>query len=104
MGLHEFGWSIASLVPDLSIPVGEDAPPAEQIRRTCDQARRPEFQIRPNLIMMLGFVYMMSQKAPNDMMHHWVLNAMKRHNIQVDDFTDMNLPGALVPPNPDPVQ
>lgn len=104
-GLHEFGWSTSRLIPGRLAFEGEDATLDERISQYCDEARKRENEIRPNLVMMLGFVYLMSRGRPDDLMHVWVLGAMRRHNLHADAFTNKNpLRAHLVLPDSDHVQ
>jgi hypothetical protein len=104
-GLHEFGWSTSKQIPGRLALEGEDATLDDRITQYCNVARSHEDEIRPNLVMMLGFVYLVGRDHPNDMMHKWVLGAMARHDIRADAFTDRNpLLVNLVLPDSDQVQ
>jgi hypothetical protein len=87
---HEFGWSTSKLIPSRLALEGDDATLDDRITQYCDIARRHEDDIRPDLVMMLGFVFLMSRNRPDDMMDKWVLESMRRHDIQADSFTDKN--------------
>lgn len=103
--LHELGWSTSKLIPGRLAFEGDDVTLDERIDQYCDLARKNEDELRPNLVMMLGFVYLTSRSHPEDLMHKWVLGAMKRHEISSDCFTDKNpLRVNLVLPGPGQVQ
>jgi hypothetical protein len=103
--LHEFGWSRSKFIPKRLTLEGEDATLDERITQYCDLARKHEEELRPNLVMMLGLVYLMSRSRPDEMMHKWVAGAMRRHNISVDSFTEKNpLRVRFVLPDSDQIQ
>jgi|SRR5271166_76110 len=103
--LHDFGWSRSKLIPSRLSLEGENATLDERITQYCDLARQHKEELRQNLVIMLGFVYLMSRSHPEDMMYKWAVGAMKRHDISADSFTNKNpLHWRVVLPDSDQVQ
>ena len=84
--LHEFGWQKSRLIPNRLALEGENVTLDERIEEYCNIARKRTDELRPNLIILLGFVYLMSRDTPQDLMHQWVVRALKRHELSEDIY------------------
>lgn len=102
--LHRFGWSRSKLIPSRLTLEGDDTTLDERITQYCELAREHEKELRSDLVIMLGLVYLASRSHPDDVMHKWVVGAMKRHEISADCFTDKNSLHGHVLPKSDQVQ
>jgi hypothetical protein len=80
----------SDVIPSREILEGEDAGLDGRIDAYCTHWREIEPQLRQDLVMMIGFVYLMTRKSPDDLLHQWSLRAMSRHRLTPDHYTEKN--------------
>jgi hypothetical protein len=87
--LTEASWG-SGVIPSREILEGDDAGLEERISVYSAQSRETEHQLRQDLVMMIGFVYLSTCEAPDKPMHQWALQAMTRHRLTPDHYTEKN--------------
>jgi len=75
------------MIPNRMFLEGENATLEDRISQYADEARKHLAELRPSLVMMLGFVFTRCREKPENLMNKWMRAAMERHCLSEDIFS-----------------